>query len=135
MKVIDWTLFLKMFNLELWIASVIILLLLGLFTYLSIQEFWCSIGLSLFRISEIICRQGMSDVPVKIYAKIIFVIMLMISFVLNSAYTANLISFLAAKKIFIPFHDIPSLFYDTDFEVGAIYGTNIHDYFAEVFIF
>ena len=132
-QITNWTLFVKLFSQELWIVSVITFLITGILTYISTKKLWSSFADSLFRICEIFCRQGNFQVPLKLYAKIIFVIMLKISLVLHTMYGANLTSSLSVKKFKPPFHDIQSLLYDTNYVVGSVPGTAIRDVFvAEV---
>ena len=132
-QITNWTLFVKLFNQELWIVSVLTFILTGALSYTSAQNLWSSFGDSLFRTIEIFCRQGNFQIPSKLYAKIIFVIMLKISLVLSTMYSANLTSSLSVKKFKPPFHDIQSLLYDTNYVVGSVPGTAIRDVFvAEV---
>lgn len=128
-QITNWTLFVKLFSQELWIVSVITFIITGTLSYISTQKLWSSFADSLFRICEIFCRQGNFQVPLKLYAKIIFVIMLKISLVLHTMFGANLTSSLSVKKFKPPFHDIQSLFYDTNYEIATVPGTAISDEF------
>ena len=124
-------LFVKLFKPELWVFTTITFTILGLICYFSMENIWSSVGDSLFRAREIVCRQD-TEVPNELYAKIILFVMLMVSLVLNTAYSANLTSLLAVKNVYAPFHDLHSLFHDTYYEVGTVFGTNLHTEFLKV---
>ena len=124
-------LFVKLFRIELWILSAFTFLILGWLCYFSMENFSASFGIALFRSWEIFCRQD-TAVPSKLFGKIILFVMLMISLILNTAYSANLTSLLAVKKVHFPFYDLPSLFYATNYEIGTVSGTWVDSEFSEV---
>ena len=123
-------LFVKLFRKELWILTATTFILLGWLCYFSMENF-SSIGIALFRSWEIFCRQD-TAVPSKLFGKIILFVMLMISLILNTAYSANLTSLLAVKKVHFPFYDLTSLFYATNYEIGTVSGAWVDSEFSKV---
>jgi hypothetical protein len=67
--------------------------------------------------------QGTPFEPNKISSRIAFYVVFMLGLILYAGYSACLTSFLAVKKITLPFNDIESLLYESDFNITTVNGS------------
>ena len=65
---------------------------------------------------------GASNEPVRNSTRIAFLVVIILSMVLYNSYAAFLTSFLAVKKVELPFKSLEEMYYNTDFKViNALY--------------
>ena len=72
---------------------------------------------------------GSDHEPNHVSMKIIFGIMAFFATLIFESYSANLISILLVNKVNHPFTSYYSLYYETDYKVAYIGGTNIDELF------
>jgi hypothetical protein len=73
--------------------------------------------------------QGTPFEPKKNSSKIAFYVVFMFGLFLYAGYSACLTSFLAVKKITLPFQDVESLLYESDFNITTVSGSAYEDMF------
>ncbi len=67
-----------------------------------------------------LCAQGTPHEPKRVGSRIVFVILFLFGVVIVASYSASLTSFLAVQKIKMPFTDLESMYYETDYKIAFI---------------
>ena len=92
-------------------------------------SFLFSIDTSILISIGLLCSQGNTYEIPKLSAKIVLLVILVCSLVLNASYSANLTSLLYAKKLVLPFRDQESLFYESKYDIGTVRDTTYYTAF------
>ena len=76
---------------------------------------------------------GNPDVKSHVSAKTLKITILFTAIVIVTAYSANLTSHLSIKTLDLPFHDMESLYYKTNFRIGSVGDSSYEVHYLEVF--
>lgn len=114
--------FLQLFEIKLWMVVLLtVLILTFLHSFIETRSYdFPSIFVNAV---GILTNQGCSQESNTITTKIILMTLLLSGLLFNAFYSAKLTSFLFVKKFEMPFEDYHTMYYKTNFKLGAVPGS------------
>lgn len=136
----SYTTFTALFRLEVWLTILFLFIALSI-TFNKLCAYFESrssddIGMVFMFPMRMLCCQGSEQDASSLSTRIILIISLAASLIINASYSANLTSFLFNKKISVPFSSLKDLKENTMYNFGTVDGSVYTDTLLAVsFIF
>ena len=136
-----WPTFVYPFSTKLWIATVMIMfsgsLIISITYYVHRRCFYVDleyphsfgINMALFLSFSSLFQKGIECEPKTFSTRIATITIFFATLVVFAAYSASLTSFLAVFKVRLPFTDLESMYYRTDYKIGSIHNTAFDNLF------
>ncbi|KAG7206804.1 hypothetical protein KM043_000713 [Ampulex compressa] len=133
----QWFAYFQAFNVEVWLLIILTIMISAVLiscmkTLVGIDNLSCAINKNFFYVWSIFCQQGLTEIPENSSLRLSYFVLSATALVISAAYSAVLISFLAAYIRILPFLCLEEFVEDGSYKLITFQGSSDYEMFMNL---